>query len=538
MRGRIRVATWPAALAAAALIASACGGTDGEPAGTATDGGTTTGDTGQAAGDDVLVVGTTEKPSTIDPAEVYEKFASDILNATTEQLVELEPGTAEVAPGLAESWEISDDGLTYTFTLRSGVTFHDGSDMTSEDVKFSLDRSLKINHPDGPSFLIAGIQSIDTPDDQTVVITIDEPNVTFLSRLNYTVGSILPSDADVYAAPEQRLEEPTAEQADEFVTDDSILGTGPYRLVSYNPDQGAELEAFEDYWGEAPGFPRLRIQFFESSAQMTNALRNGEIDLNINDLGPAERSALEGEEGLVVEGGEGGRIRYIVLDVTQDPLQDAQVRRSMSAGIDRQRVADEVFEGAATPIYSMVPPGFPASADFMSDLDASLDQPVDIELWYPLNKYGDTEPEVAETIARSLNESGQFNVTTKSADWAAEFSGNLNTGAYKAYLLGWYPDYVDPDDYIEPFYHSEKTFIGFYSNPEMDELIQQEQQATNEQERGEIFRQIQEIAAQDMPFIPLYEEKPFAYYSEGLTGVESSIDVTLTARWHLIRPAS
>jgi peptide/nickel transport system substrate-binding protein len=541
---RIRRMRWVGALFAFSLVASACGGGDtGSEDTTTGETGTETtdgeegedGESGETASDgDVLVVGTTEKPSTIDPAEVYEKFASDLLFNTTDRLIDLEPGTGDPVEGVAESYEISEDGLTYTFTLRDGVTFQDGSELTAEDVKWSLERSLNIAHPDGASFLISAIESIETPDPQTVVITIAEPNVTFLSRLAYTVATILPSDSDVYTAPDAALEEPTVEDVGEFIQGETILGSGPYQMTDYSPDQGATLEAWDGYWGEAPKIPTVRVQFFDSSAQMSNALRNGEIDLNINDMGPAERSALETEEGLTVETGEGGRTRYIVLDVTQEPFDDPEVRRALSANIDRQRIVDEVFEGAGQPIFSMIPPGYPASQDYMSDIETTVEGPIDIELWYPLNKYGDTEPEVAETIARSLNESGVFNVTTQSADWAAEYSGNLSNHTYAAYLLGWYPDYIDPDDYIEPFYHSEKTFIGYYGSDEMDSLIDEEQQVTDLAEREAIFDEIQQLAAEDMPFIPLYEESAQAYYADGLTGVENSIDIALMARWHLI----
>ncbi|MGH3441129.1 MAG: ABC transporter substrate-binding protein [Nitriliruptorales bacterium] len=528
MPSRIRGTTLVTLLAALALIASACGGADGEgTAGTGTGEGTT--------GDgDVLVVGTLEKPSTIDPAEVYEKFASDLLFNTTDRLVELETESGAVVPGVAETWEVSDDATTYTFQLREGVAFQDGSDLTSEDVKWSLERSLNIAHPDGASFLISSIESIETPDDHTVVVNISQPNVTFLARLAYTVATILPSDSDVYSAPESVLQDPSAEEAGEFIQGGTILGSGPYEMTDYSPDQGATLEAWDGYWGEAPKIPTVRVQFFESAAQMSNALKNGEIDLNINDFGPAERTSLEGTEGIVVEKGDGGRIRYIVIDTTQAPLDDANVRQALSANIDRQRIVDEVFEGAGEPLYSMVPESYPAHRDYMSELDVSLDEPVEIELWLPLNKYGDTEPEVGETIARSLNESGSFDVTTKSADWAAEYAGNLNTGAYKAYLLGWYPDYIDPDDYIEPFYHSERTFIGFYENPQVDQLIDQEQAETDDAAREQIFDQIQKLAAEDMPFIPLYIESPYAYYAEGLQGVDGSIDIAIQSRWYLI----
>ena len=533
-------------LAVVALLAllAACGGGGGGTTtseGTASEGSETAAseDTGGAQAD-LLVVGTTEKPSTLDPAEVYELMASNILFSTTDQLVRLKPGTDEIEGALAEDWEISKNGKEYTFTLREGVKFHDGSDLTSEDVKYSLERAKNINHPDGASFLIGGITGIETPDDTTVVVTIDSPNVTFLSRLAYTVASIIPSDSDVYPkAPTKALgakdgTPPSGEEADEYVIKDQVVGSGPYELTEYSPDTGATLEAFGDYWGEAPVTPTVKLQFFESAAQMTNALKNGEIDLNINDLGPAERSSLENTEGVTVEQGEGGRIRYVILDVEKKPFDDPKVRQAMAASIDRQAIVDEVFEGAAAPIGSMVPPSYAASKDYISDLEAPEIDPVEIELWYPLNKYGDTEPDVAEQIKRSLEDSGNFTVTTKSADYESEYANNLGVGSpYGAYLLGWYPDYIDPDDYIEPFYSS-SGFIGHYKSDEMDELIEAEHKETDEAKRAQIFDDIQKLAAEDMPFIPLYQEVPHAYYIDGVTGIEGSIDVAQQARWWLI----
>ncbi len=526
---QIRRMRWAAAVVAASLLATACGSDDP----------TTDGESNAPTeGAELLVVGTTEKPSTIDPAKVYEKMASDFLFNTTDRLVALEPGSGDAVPGVAESWDISEDGLTYTFTLRDGVTFQDGSVLDSEDVKWSLERSLNINHPDGATFLIGGIQSIETPDALTAVITIDAPNVTFLSRLAYTVATILPSDSDVYTAPEEAIADVTVEAADAFMQESTIVGSGPYKLTEYDPDTGATLEAWDGYWGTAPLIPTVKIQFFETTAQMASALEAGEIDVNINDMGPAERTALEAADGVTVEIGDGGRTRYIVLDVTAAPFDRPEVRQAMAAAIDRQRIIDDVFEGAGQPMFSMVPSGFPVAEDFISGATADLgDEVVDIELWYPLNKYGDTEADVAESIARSLNESGNFNVTTQPADWAAEYSGNLNNGVYSAYLLGWYPDYIDADDYIEPFYHSERTFIGFYNSPEMDALIEAEQNETDLAARNAIFSDIQKLAAADMPFIPLYESSAVAYYADGVTGVENSVDVAIAARWYLINKA-
>jgi peptide/nickel transport system substrate-binding protein len=515
-------------LAALAIVAAACGsgttaGQEGaaegsEPAAAATD--------GEAAGGDAstLVVGNTEVPSHLDPAVVYEKLASDVLYNTTNRLVEFSVN-GEIEPGVAEEYEISDDGTVYTFTLREGVTFHDGSDLTSEDVKWSLERATNINHPESASFLLGGIESIETPDDLTVEITLAEPSATFLPRLNYTVATILPSDSDVYTAPDAPLgdgdEPPSAEEAEEFINDEEVVGTGPYQLTSYTPGESLTLEAYDGYWGEAPAIDTVQIQFFESSAQMRNAMAAGEIDLNINEFAPAERASLSQEEGIEITEGDVGRIRYIVLNVEEEPYSDVQVRRAMSAAIDRQRILDEVFEGAGVPLFSMIPSAFEESVDYISEIEADVPEGTEIELWYPLNKYGDTEADVAETISRSLEEAG-FTVNLQSADWAAEYSDNTTTGAYGAYLLGWYPDYVDPDAYIDPFYGG--GYIPYYQDEEMQELIAQSQgQEIGSPERAETFDQIQQKAAEDMPYIPLYEERQIAYFQDTVSGVEDTL---------------
>jgi len=512
-------------LAVLAVVAAACGSgtTSTEAEGTGSEAAADTGTEGAAAAGDAstLVVGGTEVPSHLDPAVVYELYASNILFNTTNRLVEAQPGTGEIGPGIAEEWEVSDDDLTYTFTLREGVTFHDGSDLTSEDVKWSLERAVNINHPESAAFLLGGIETIETPDDYTVVITLTEPSATFLPRLNYTVATILPSDGDVYTAPDQPLEEPSAGEAEEFINDQEIVGSGPYELTQYTPGESLTLEAFDDYWGEPPAIDTVQIQFFESSAQMTNAMSAGEIDFNYNEFTPAERTALGQEDGLTITEQDGGLIRYIVIDVTAAPYDDPEVRRAMSAAIDRQRIIDEVFEGAGAPLYSMVPSAFEESVDYMSDIEAEAPEGTEIELWYPLNKYGDTEPDVAETIARSLEEAG-FTVTTQSADWAAEYSDNTTTGTYSAYLLGWYPDYVDPDAYIDPFYGGE--YIPYYQDDEMKDLIRQQQtQEIDSEERAQTFDQIQQKAAEDMPYIPLYEQGQIAYHADSVTGVEDTL---------------
>ncbi|MBW3562769.1 MAG: hypothetical protein KY437_09755 [Actinobacteria bacterium] len=547
MRGRIRVSTWVALLFVFALVAGACGTADQEaepgatdqPAATATDG-------EQAVGGDIIV-GTTDTVQTIDPAKCYSYYCSNIFYNTGNTLMGFEPGSDTVSPILAaEQPEASEDGLTYTFQLREDVTFHDGSDMTAEDVVFSLDRGRLLQHPEGASFLLAGIESVEATGDYTVEVTLGEPDVTFLSKLAYTVATILPSDGP-YEAPEEAVTE--AQAAEEFINENEFIGTGPYQLTELREGESITLGAFGDYWGEAPANDRVLVQFFGESAQLQASLEAGEIDVAFRHLNPEQRQSLEGSEDIQTIEGEGAFIRYIVLNTLLEPFDDPNVRKAMAASIDRDRIVDEVLAGDGEALYSMVPPLFeanePAFESEYADASAEdfISEPVDLELWYSTDHYAETEPDFAQTLQRSLEETGLFNVSLQSTEWAqfTEQAWPGETGQYPAFLLGWYPDYLDPDDYLYPFYHSEQSFLKMYSNDQMDELINQEQtdfQDPNAAERQEVFRQIQQLAAEEAPIIPVYSGTPFAFAQSDVQGIQDTMDPSQIFRYWMISKSS
>lgn len=549
MRGRIRVSTWVALLFVFALVAGACGTADqeAEPGATdqpaATDGAT---DGEQAAGGDIIV-GTTDTVQTIDPAKCYSYYCSNIFYNTGNTLMGFEPGSDTVSPVLAaEEPEASEDGLTYTFQLREDVTFHDGSEMTAEDVVFSLDRGRFLQHPEGASFLLGGIESVEATGDYSVEVTLSEPDVTFLSKLAYTVATILPSDGP-YEAPEEAVTE--AQAAEEFINEDEFIGTGPYQLTELREGESITLEAFGEYWGETPANDRVLVQFFGESAQLQASLEAGEIDVAFRHLNPEQRQSLEGSEEIQTIEGEGAFIRYIVLNTLLEPFDDPNVRKAMAAAIDRDRIVDEVLAGDGEALYSMVPPLFEASVPAFEEVyaDASaedfISEPVDMELWYSTDHYAETEPDFAQTLQRSLEETDLFNVSLQSTEWAqfTEQAWPGETGQYPAFLLGWYPDYLDPDDYLYPFYHSEQSFLKMYSNDQMDELINQEQsefQDPNAAERQDVFRQIQQLAAEEAPIIPVYSGTPFAFAQSNVQGIQDTMGPSQIFRYWMISKSS
>ncbi len=548
-----------ALVAVLAMLAAACGdgGTDepadDEPADETTetetdDGGDDTeepaddgDDTDTAEGSGDIIVGTTDTVVSLDPAKAYDYYSSNIIQNTAETLVGFAPGETEPSPMLAESVDISDDGLTYTFHLRQGVTFHNGKELTSEDVKFSLERAMNMAHPAGASFLLDPIASIDTPDDATAVITLSEPNATFLARLGYTVATIVPSDGH-YPAPDGPLESDDEAVADEFVQEE-IIGTGPYVLAEHRPGESVTLEANPDYWGEAPRNDRVLVRFFETSSQMKLALENGEIDIANRDFSPDEKADLEGNPDIQAIQGEGGRTRFAVFNVLHDVVSDVNVRKAIAAAIDRERIVEDVFNGQVEPLYSMIPPGFEVSKPYFEEYeDADPTEflpeggdPIELNLHYGGERYGPTEPSLVQVLERSLEETGLFEVNLVSTEWAqfTEEAWPGEAGQYPFFMLGWNPDFFDPDTYIEPFYLS-TGFLSMYQNPEMDEMIIAQQQETDPDARAQIIDDIQRLAADDPSVIPLFIETPFVYARSNISGVEETMDPVLIFRYRVI----
>jgi peptide/nickel transport system substrate-binding protein len=515
------------------MVLSACAGDGGDEG----DGG------GQGGGGDIIV-GTTDSVPTLDPAKCYSYYCGTIIDNVGSTLVSYKPGETAPSPDLAASApKISEDGLTYTFTLRDGVKFHDGSDVTSEDVKFSLERALWINHPEGAAFLLEGIESVEAPDPKTVVIKLKQEDITFSSKLAYNIATVVPSD--VYPSPDAKLPDDSSPETYEKFVREELVASGPYSLEDYRQNESISLAAFGEYFGDKPKNDRVLVNFYAESAQMLAALQSGEVDVAFRDLTPEQRSSLQGSDQIKVVEGKGASIRYLVLNPYLEPFDDVNVRKAIAAAMDRERIVSEVLGGTGEPLNSMVPPFFeeanvPAFKELYEGKKPSdfVDGKVKIDLWYTTDHYGPTEPALAENLARTLEESGSFEVNLQSAAWAQFSENNLPgpTGQYPAHLLGWYPDFLDPDNYIQPFYASEQSFLRMYSNPKMDELINKEQAAPqpDSPERMETFAQIQQLAAEDAPIVPLYVAIPQAYVRSNVEGVQDTMDASQVFRYSLI----
>jgi peptide/nickel transport system substrate-binding protein len=494
-------------------------------------------DNGGGGGGGTVIRGTTDQPISLDPAGAYDLPSYDAIYNIYQNLLTYEPSGTKPVPEAAESCDFTND-TTYECTLKDGIKFSDGSDLTAEDVKYSFDRNIEISSPNGASSLLAGMKSIEAPDDKTVVFHLKAPDATWPSLLTAASFAIVPSD--VY--PNDKLQ-----------PDDQEIGSGRYEVAQFTPGQQLVLQANSEYTGDDPPKNDTAIfQYFDTASALKLAIQQGDVDVAYRSLTPTDLSDLADADGVSVVEGTGTEIRYLFFNLDLQPgdddAQKLAIRQAVAQVIDRQAVADNVYEGTVEPMYSMVPQGVQFATKAFQDEygqapdvpgakktleDAGVDTPVPLELWWTPSHYGPVSGDEFAEYKHQLDDSGLFDVTLKSSEWN-QYSTAQATDKYPQGQLGWFPDYPDADDYSSPFYITGNYLNNHYSNPEMDKLLADEKASTNDSQREQDFDQIQKIGAKDAPTIPLWQGKQVAAVREGVNGVDETFDAAFIWRFWLI----
>ena len=513
-----------AVLVVFAVVAAACGDSGDSDS------------SGEGGLSNSVVVGTTDSlQNSFDPAEAYDLFGANVAFNTAQTLVTYAPNATDPSPLLASKLpDVSADGLTYTFELRPGVKFHDGTPLDSAAVKFSLERARDFGAKDAEAagFLLSGITSIDTPTPTTVVIHLDKANVTFLARLAYTVASIVSPTA--YKDNVLTGTETPPEVLTKYKTD-TVVGTGPYKMASYKEKESITLEANPDYWGDPPKTERVLIRLFDKSSALKLALQNREIDMAYRSLQPDELNSFRGQSGFKVIEGEGPGIRYLVFNVTKPPFDNVNLRKAVAAAVDRKPVVDEVLKGTGKPLDSMIPPTFDTAYepkwaelygtgtdkakvdDYLQKAGVPAGQKVDLDFWFSPTHYGDTEAAVAQVLARGLEATGRFNVNLSNVEWS-EYGQKRRNGEMPVFLMGWFPDYLDVDDYLEPFADPAIFDPAKWDDPAMLALVHAQQAALDPTARVGIIKQAQTYMAEQTPYVPVFQISQFAATTDKVSG--------------------
>ncbi|MDJ0924141.1 MAG: ABC transporter substrate-binding protein [Acidimicrobiia bacterium] len=442
----------------------------------------------------ILIAAQGSEPDQLDPHMTSAYASFQVLENVYDTLVQ-PAADLSMEPALAESWVISDDNLTWTFTLRDGVKFHNGRDLVADDVVYSFERIIAegLN-----GWRFGSVESVTAPDDSTVVITLTRPSPNLLVSIAGFKGmAIIPK---------------------EIVDDGSIgtspVGTGPFRFVSQSPDEGIVLEKNPDYWRASEGLPKLDgirfVQIPDAGTKLT-ALRTGEVHW-IDAVPPQDIESLSGEAGVTVGRVPGGDYHYFALNQNRTPFDDVRVRQAIAHAINREEITEAAQFGAATAnqtaipasnaawYYSYAPFGSGDTATAQGLLDDAGVSGLTID-FLVTSDFPETVTQ-AQVIAAELAAVG---VTVEITD--VDFSTWLDmeaNGEFDAFMLSWIGN-IDPDDFYYAQHHSEGGFnFQGYSNSEVDSLLDAGRVETDQAARKALYDQAAQIIVDEASYIYLY----------------------------------
>lgn len=501
-----------------ASLAGCTGGGTSESAASA--GGVESGAAGEAAGTqgaskDSLVIVTSSDILSMDPYRYDEGPTNQFMLHIYEPLV-MADQDMKYQPCLAESWEQSEDGLTWTFHLRQGVKFHDGNEMTAEDVLASIDVAANPDSPSAFTSYTSTFESWTAPDDYTVVIKTKRLNPLMLFNM-----------AQIYILEKENVAGKTEEEIAA-----TVVGTGRYKFVEQVKEDHIDLTANEDYWGEIPAIRNVRFRPITNEATRTATMLTGEVDFTIG-VSVRDIDRLDNTEGIEVLRQQGLREIYLNLDSREDsplfpdgdnPMADVRVREAMYLAIDEDTIIKNVMNGCAYEMNSIIPENYIgytqverpsydperakellAEAGYPDGFEVTLDAPNDRYV---------NDSEIAQAVTQYLEKVGirvNLNLMPKS-----NFFSYIKPAENQTMFLltGWSDSSGDGLSLLRDLVYTfdRESGIGtvnrgHYSNPEVDALIDQAFEEKDDEKRAELVAEADRLAREDFAYIPLHFEQ-------------------------------
>ncbi|WP_265517891.1 ABC transporter substrate-binding protein [Nitratireductor luteus] len=456
----------------------------------------------------VLIVGQIAEPKSLDPQAVTAVNDFRILMNVYDGLVRYRDGTLEVEPALAESWEVSDDGMTYTFKLREGVSFHDGTPFNAEAVEFTFERLLHEDHPyhdTGPfplAFYFSAVDEVTVEDEYTVAFKLNEPYAPFLSNLAYPTGLIVSPAA-------------VKEHGSDFGRNPS--GTGPFKFAEWESNAKVVVTRNEDYWDGAPSLEAVVFRPITDANTRVAEMLSGGIDLMV-EVPPDNLSQFADDQNFAVYEQAGPHLWFLILNMKEPPFDKKAARQAVNYAIDKQALVENVLQGTAEIAAGPTPPAFawayneelepyPHDPDRARALleEAGYDGE-EVTFYVTEGGSGMLDPVAMGTaIQADLAEVG-MNVNIETYEWNT-FLGEVNPGLEgKADMaeMAWMTNDPDTLPYLtlrtQAFPDKGGFNSGYYSNPEVDTILEQARRSTEQEERAALYQQMQEIVHEDAPW--------------------------------------
>lgn len=512
-----------------------------------------------AARRDVLVYCAESSPESLNPQLTLSGTARNATTTTIyDRLVDFRPGTTEVAPGLAESWTLSDDRKTYVFKLRRGVSFHRTAffepkrEMNASDVLFSFLRQHDTTHPfhrvgggNYPYFQGMGMQdlieSVKKVDDYTVRVRLAEPNATFLPNLAMPFMSILSSE---YA------EKLIAEGAPERI-DMEPIGTGPYAFKSFVRGSTIRYIGHADHWNGEPAMRRLVFAITPDASVRVQKVKMGECHIAVSPP-PASYESIRRHPLLDLTEQGGLNVAYIAMNVEKTPFEDVRVRRAIAHALDKRAYIEALYMGTAEPAINPYPPAmwsyteavrqYPHDVEEAKRLmrEAGFADGFDVTLWtLPVSRpYNPNGRKMGEMMQADLAAIG-IRVELETYDWAT-YLDKVRRGEHEIVQLGWTGDNGDPDNFLTPLFSCDSVSRGSnnarYCNEEFERLISAGRSSADRKARAESYEKALGILSEDVPAIPLVHARVYRLLRREVSGyVSNPFDLDYFSSISLVR---
>jgi peptide/nickel transport system substrate-binding protein len=472
-----------------------------------------------------LVVGLVAEPVALDPAQVTDLNSNRVGRRVVETLVAFADESTQIVPGLAESWTISKDGLSYTFKLRRGITFHDGTPFNAQAVKFSIERQFNPEHPANKlgkypfaAYFFGNVKVVEVMDDSTVRFILKEPRASFLAILTAGAASIVSPTAALKSGQDYAA---------------NPVGTGPFKFATWDRGQRVVLDKNPSYWRFPVKVDRVIFRpITEDQARLTELL-TGALDLIVG-TPPDFVAQLENHPKVTLHRQVGAHVWYLGFNNSKKPFDDKRVRQALNYAVNKDAIVRDVLKGTGAVSKGPVLPGtwgddatlkpFPYDPERAKKLlaDAGLASGFSTTLWVPESGSGMQSPVAMSTVIQSNLKAVGVNVSLQTMEWGT-FLAKLRTKEQDMFALSWMAGSEDPDLVMYPLLHSSQwTPSGpnraMYRNTRFDEVLAQARLTTDQGKRAELYREAQRLLHDDPPWIFIDHEVQTAAHSKRVQG--------------------
>ncbi len=438
------------------------------------------------------------------------------------------------SPCLATDWKVSDDGAVYTFYLREGVKFHDGSDFNADDVVATFQRLLDRKYGAARVTDIPNTIGVEKVDEYTVNIINDGPVGNFLNQIAYGTGFIMSADA-------------IEEYKEDLGT--NPIGTGPYKLVDFQSSEYVEVERFDDYWGEASPIDKVKIVCVTEAATRTNMILTGEAQY-AQDISPQDVTSIE-ESGIAnIRYDESNRVFQVGFNLNVEPLNNVLVRQAMNYAIDKDAIIEGVLGGAgsitknvvATNVFGYVDGPYTYDLDKAKALmkEAGYEDGFEMTIWTPQGRYY-KDKDVVLAVAEQLK-AININLKVEVHDWSTylqEVKMAPEETKCSMYIFGW-ECYTREAGYSINTLFTKKQWapagwnVMYYENDKLEEVNEKIMHCTDQAEREEYMHEALGIIMEDAPWIPIFSYDQISAVANGLEGIDvlpTQLSVFKNAYW-------